>query len=310
MASPDNRAPSGNFYRALQILKSMRPHQWSKNVLLFAGVILSYHFHNLYLIGRASAGFGVFCMLAGAIYLLNDLADLENDRLHPRKMRRPLAAGKLRKGEAFLSALFLIIAGHVWAFWLGWAFGFSALAYFITTILYSQFFKHVVILDIILLAFGFVIRAIAGIMVIRVPEGPEIPMTPWFVICIFFLALFIAICKRRHEMMFVKQASDHRRVLGEYSMAMIDQMVAVCTTSSILAYVLYLVSAYKMNDHGEGMRMLVTLPFVIYGIFRYLYLVYRCSEGGEPEMLMLKDKPLLLCALLWLVLLLVLQSWN
>jgi 4-hydroxybenzoate polyprenyltransferase len=292
------------------LLLSMRPHQWTKNLLLFAGVILSYHFQDTELLLRSTVGFALFCLLSGSIYILNDLADLEQDKIHPRKSRRPLASGHLSHRLAIVFAILVASIGITASFLMSIPFGSVAAAYFLSTIVYSLYCKHVVILDIILLALGFVLRAMAGILIIRVPGGAEIPMTPWFILCVFFLALFIAICKRRHELMFIRQATEHRKVLGQYTSEFINQMVAVCTTMSIISYVLYLVTVYGMADSDRGMRMLITLPFVIYGIFRYLYLVYRCSEGGEPETDVLKDKPLLLNILLWLVLLLVLQRWQ
>ena len=292
----------------LQFLRAMRPHQWIKNLLLFAGILFSRHFTEWNLLLRAFAGFGLFCLLAGSIYILNDLRDVENDRLHPRKKLRPLAARLISPAQGLVFALLVAAGGLVLSFLLSPAFGWTALLYFVITILYSEFFKHVVILDTVLVAAGFVLRAVAGVFVIRVPGGPDIPMTPWFVICVFFLALFIAICKRRHELLNIRNASEHRQVLDQYTPAFLDQMIAVSTSAAIFSYTLYLIRAYGGDSDEKALKMTLTLPFVIYGIFRYLYLVYRCDEGGEPETLVLKDKPLLLNTLLWLVLLMVLHE--
>jgi 4-hydroxybenzoate polyprenyltransferase len=291
----------------LQFLRAMRPHQWIKNLLLFAGILFSRHFTEWNLLLRAFAGFGLFCLLAGSIYILNDLRDVENDRLHPRKKLRPLAARLISPAQGLVFALLVAAGGLVLSFLLSPAFGWTALLYFVITILYSEFFKHVVILDTVLVAAGFVLRAVAGVFVIRVPGGPGIPMTPWFVICVFFLALFIAICKRRHELLNIRNASEHRQVLDQYTPAFLDQMIAVSTSAAIFSYTLYLIRAYGGDSDEKALKMTLTLPFVIYGIFRYLHLVYRCDEGGEPETLVLKDKPLLLNTLLWLVLLMLLQ---
>jgi 4-hydroxybenzoate polyprenyltransferase len=292
----------------LQYIRAMRPHQWIKNLLLFAGILFSRHFTEWNLLLRAFAGFGLFCLLAGAVYILNDLRDIENDRLHPRKKLRPIAAGLIVPRRALMFALLAAAYGLVLSFLLSPAFGWTALLYFVITILYSEFFKRVVVLDTILVAAGFVLRAVAGVFVIRIWDGPYIPMTPWFVICVFFLALFIAVCKRRHELLNVQNAPNHRQVLDQYTPAFLDQMIAVSTSAAIFSYTLYLISAYGGDSDERSLRMTLTLPFVIYGIFRYLYLVYRCDEGGEPETLVLKDKPLLLNTLLWLVLLMVLHE--
>ncbi|HBF33481.1 TPA: decaprenyl-phosphate phosphoribosyltransferase [Candidatus Sumerlaeota bacterium] len=284
-----------------QLLRSLRPHQWTKNILLFAGLIFSMHFDMPGLFLRALEGFALFCMISGSIYVFNDLKDLEQDREHPRKKYRPLASGKVTPHQAIILASVLSTVGLVASFSLSVPFGYVTLTYFIITILYSQYFKYVVIVDILALALGFVLRAVAGVLVIRISEGPIIPMTPWFVICVFFLALFIAMCKRRHELLFIQKAELHRRVLAEYSQSFLDQMIAICTSGAIFSYVLYLLAI--SNHNGEqDLKMLLTLPFVLYGIFRYLYLVYRCEAGGEPDKEVLRDKPLLINTVLWLAL--------
>jgi 4-hydroxybenzoate polyprenyltransferase len=282
----------------------MRPRQWLKNLLLFAGIIFSHNCGNGTLALRAFAGFCLFCLLSGAVYILNDLQDTEADRLHPRKKNRPLAARLVKRRTAFYWAMILTAIGLGFSFLLSASFGLAAMAYYVLTLLYSHIFKHVAIVDVILLASGFVLRAIAGVVVIRVSNGPAVPMTPWFVICILFLALFVAICKRRHELTSMEEAANHRRVLEEYSPAFLDQMISVSSSATIISYALYLVA----GPHGgvfeptQDLRLLSTLPFVIYGVFRYLYLVYKRGEGGEPETLILKDKPFLANVLFWLVL--------
>jgi 4-hydroxybenzoate polyprenyltransferase len=291
-----------------QVIRSMRPLQWSKNLLLFAGILFSRNYDKPVLLLQVVWGFGLFCVVSGAMYILNDLVDVEADRLHPRKSRRPLAAGALSPRAALAASLVLAVGGLAGSFWLSRAFGETALAYFIITILYSHIFKHVAIVDIILLALGFVLRAIAGVVVIRIEAGPPVPLTPWFVICVLFAALFIAICKRRHELTSMESAADHRRVLEEYTPAFLDQMIAVSTTATVMSYALYLIAAPGAQAiEPQNLRMISTFPFVIYGVFRYLYLVYRCSEGGEPETLLLKDKPLLLNVVLWLAIFIYLQ---
>lgn len=294
-----------NFSTGYHLLRSLRPHQWTKNLLLFAGLLFSMHFNMPSLLLRAVEGFALFCMLSGSIYIFNDLKDLEQDRQHPRKKNRPLASGKVQPLQALILAGTLSTIGLVVSFYLSPAFGYVSLTYFIITVLYSQIFKYVVIVDILALALGFVLRAVAGILAIRTAEGPAIAMTPWFIICVFFLALFIAMCKRRHELLFIGKAEEHRRVLSQYSQLFLDQMIAICTSGAIFSYVLYLL-AISNHDGVQDLKMLLTLPFVLYGIFRYLYLVYRCDEGGEPDKEVLRDKPLLINTILWLVLCLVL----
>lgn len=291
------------------LFRSMRPRQWLKNLLLFAGIIFSHNLGKPVLFLRSTAGFALFCMIAGAIYILNDIRDAENDRLHPKKRNRPIAADLVSPQQAGVFALVLAAVTLALSFFLSVPFFWTVLAYCVVTVLYSMGLKHVAIVDVLMVAGGFVLRAVAGVVVIRIEGGPEVPMTPWFVLCVFFLALFIAVCKRRHELECVENAAEHRIVLEEYPRPFLDLMIAVSTSAAIFAYVLYLIAAYGGKE-TQDLKMILTLPFVIYGIFRYLYLVYRRDEGGEPESLVLKDKPLLFNTLLWLILLLILQKWT
>ena len=264
--------------------------------MLFAGVIFTSNLNNLEMLGRAFSGFMIFCALSGVVYLINDLKDIESDRNHPKKKMRPLASGEISAGTA-LAAIFVIgIPALVLSFFLNLAFGICAFIYVILVTLYSLHLKHYVILDLMLVAMGFVIRAIAGIEVIATPGfAPEI--TSWFIACTLFLALFLAICKRRHEILLLNHgATNHRKVLEEYSPAFLDQMVAITTTATVMSYALW--STIGKFAHY---RMIVTLPFVLYGVFRYLYLVYRKEEGGAPEIALLKDRSLLINTVLWLI---------
>ena len=291
------------------LLRSMRPRQWIKNLLLFAGIVFSHNLDDPVLILRALAGFGLFCALSGAVYILNDLADLESDRLHPSKSRRPLAAGLVGPRTAGAYALVCAAGALGTAFLLSQPFFLSAVAYFVIALLYSHAFKHFVVLDIILLGLGFVLRAIAGVFVIRTDFGDPVPMTPWFVICVLFLSLFIATCKRRQELAVLEAASGHRPVLDDYTPAILDQMIAVSTSATVISYALYLVArSQEAGQDPESLRMISTLPFVLYGIFRYLYLVYKKNEGGEPERLILKDKPLLINTVFWLAIMVYLHK--
>ncbi|MBN1899950.1 decaprenyl-phosphate phosphoribosyltransferase [Candidatus Sumerlaeota bacterium] len=277
------------------LIQSLRPKQWIKNLLLFAGVIFTANLKNPALLGRSFAGFVIFCLLSGVVYLINDLKDARSDRNHPVKKNRPIASGRLSPGAAYTAIFLLGIPSLVASFYLGIPFGICAASYVILVTLYSLYLKHYVILDLMMVAMGFVIRAIAGIEVIATRDYiPEI--TPWFIACALFLALFLAICKRRHEILLLNNGvTGHRPVLEEYSPAFLDQMVAISTTATIISYALW--STIGKFAHY---RMIFTLPFVLYGIFRYLYLVYKKEEGGAPEALLLKDRSLLIDILLWL----------
>ncbi|MFC1600722.1 decaprenyl-phosphate phosphoribosyltransferase [Candidatus Sumerlaeota bacterium] len=277
------------------LLQNMRPRQWAKNGLLFAGLIFANKADQSLLVWNTLQAFVVFCLLSGAVYVLNDLRDLEKDRQHPEKRHRPLAAGLLKPGLAATAALLLGGLAVVWAFMLTTKFGWCAVAYVAMTTAYSIKLKHVVIVDLLILAGGFVLRAYAGIAAISLPGQDPVPVTAWFLSCTLFLALFIAICKRRHELVLLQDdANHHRAVLEEYSKPFLDQMVAVTTTSTVLTYALYAIS----QEAKPG--IIYTLPFVLYGIFRYLYLVYQRDEGGAPESTLLRDPLMIVNIVLWL----------
>lgn len=286
------------------LIISMRPRQWVKNLLVFAGLLFSHHYGDFRMLMASVWAFVVFCMLSGSAYILNDWVDREADRLHPRKSKRPLAAGKIHPALALAFAFLLACVGLALAFALPTGFrhdspfGMTALTYFLATLLYSFLFKDIAIVDIILLALGFVLRAIGGVVVLR-GMGSEVPMTPWFIICVLFLSLFIATCKRRHELVSLREnAAEHRKSLEDYTVGFLDQLIAVSTSAAVISYALYLTTG--LSDDGADLKMISTFPFVLFGIFRYLFLVYKCERGGEPETLVLKDKPLLLNTLLWL----------
>lgn len=276
------------------ILKVLRPKQWIKNLLLFAGIIFSENLHNPKMLLNSTLGFIFFCMLSGAVYIINDIRDVESDRQHPRKRQRPIASGELAISTAQIVASILVIIALIGSFAINLTFGLFALGYFVLQNLYSFFLKHVVIVDILVVAIGFVLRALAGIEAIRIP-GAVVPVTPWFIVVTFFLALFIVICKRRHELILLEEnASVHRPVLEEYSSAFIDQMISVVTSATVISYALWAAIGYTRKQN-----MIYTLPFVLYGIFRYLYIAYQKEEGGAPEITLLTDKPLLIDVFLW-----------
>jgi len=279
----------------VEILKSLRPYQWTKNLFVFAPIIFSQNvFHVPYLI-KTILAFAIFCLLSGAVYIWNDLSDIEEDKLHPLKSQRPLASGRLGKTAATSAFLVFSLVALGCAFLLNFNFFILALAYLLLQVLYSAWLKHVVILDVLLIAAGFLIRVSAGGVVILVD------ISEWLLICTFLLALFIALSKRRHELVFLeKEAGNHRPSLQEYTPYLLDQMISVVTASTVVAYCLYTISEETVAKFGST-RLIYTVPFVLYGIFRYLYLIHKKGEGGSPESLIIKDKPFLAGILLWIV---------
>jgi 4-hydroxybenzoate polyprenyltransferase len=279
--------------RALAI--SLRPTQWFKNLFVFAALVFSRNLNDLSQGLSVLGAFGLFCLLSSGTYLINDLFDLRDDRQHPAKSRRPLASGQMRPSTAALMAAVLVPASLILSFLLHPHFGLAALAYFLINLAYSAYLKQVVILDVMLVAFGFVLRAVASALVI------EVEISSWLLICTILIALFLALGKRRHEVMLLADgSSQHRRVLGEYSPYFLDQMIAVVTASTLMSYALYTLSPEVTRKFGDN-DLMFTVPFVLYGIFRYLYLVHRQSKGGSPAHVLLTDRPLLLDILLWFV---------
>jgi 4-hydroxybenzoate polyprenyltransferase len=275
------------------IAVSMRPRQWVKNFFVFAGLVFSQRLFTG-AAWTAVAAFAIFCALSGAIYLHNDVADRERDRLDPRKRVRPIAAGQLPVGVAVAAAAALSVAGLVSSAWLPRPFLITALAYVVLLVAYSAWLKHVVIVDVIVVAGGFVLRAVAGAVVI------DVEMSGWLVICTILSALFLALGKRRYEYLVLEgDAARHRPILAEYSPALLDQMIAVVTASTVTTYALYTMSpetVAKFHTH----LLPATLPFVLYGIFRYLYLLYRRQLGGNPSELLVSDRALLINTIGWI----------
>jgi len=288
------------------LILAVRPKQWTKNLLLFAGVVFSGHIREWPRVLDAFWAFLIFCGLSGTVYLVNDLKDAENDRGHPLKRNRPIASGKLPVPAAIWAAVLMGAASILAGFLLNRDFGVLALIYLLVMIAYSIVLKHLVILDLLIVAMGFVARAVAGVWAIQNPGEPPIRITSWFITCILFLALFIVLCKRRHELILLSHAArQHRPVLEHYSPVFLDQMVNVATTATVMSYALYVTTGIQEKQKEA---MIYTLPFVLYGVFRYLYLVYKRDEGGAPETLLFKDVPLLICVLLWSIS--VVLIWN
>ena len=292
---------AGFLSTALAIVVSMRPKQWTKNVLVFMALIFSlgetWHVSDpdswLPLLGKAAATFALFCMVCGADYLVNDVRDRESDQLHPRKRRRPIAAGRLSVRTALIAATVLMAAGLAGGFALEWRVGSVIACYAALMLAYSYYLKHVVLLDLMIIATGFVLRAMAGAFVI------DVPVSPWLYAVTALGALFLAINKRRAEIVLLKEdANEHRPILEEYTTSLLDQMASIVTASTLVAYGLYTFTAPALPTNHS---MMLTIPFVLYGIFRYLYLVHARGEGGSPEDVLLKDVPLMADMLLWVI---------
>jgi len=275
------------------LLESMRPRQWTKNFFVFAAIIFGHRVLDPAAIRNTLAAFCLFCLLSGSVYILNDVADAEKDREHPIKRTRPVAAGRLPKSVGLLAAL-LIAAGTVaLSFTITPAFAAIAIAYLALNLLYSLALKHVVILDVLLVAIFFVLRAAAGAAAISVE------ISPWLLICTILLALFIALSKRRHELVLLEEnASAHRSSLLEYTPYLLDQMIAVATASTLMAYCLYTVDERTIREFGTN-HLMYTIPCVIFGIFRYLYLIHQKGEGGNPDRIILSDRPFFVNLLVW-----------
>ncbi len=273
---------------------SFRPKQWFKNLLVFAGLVFSRNLFDPTNFLRSLGGFVAFCLLSSAVYLINDLADVENDRLHPLKRFRPIASGRLRPGAARVSAAVTAVLALVGAFALDWRFGVIGLAYFLMQLAYSFKLKHLVVLDVMTVAAGFALRAVAGTFLVHVT------ISSWLFVCSILFALFIALAKRRHELVFLEDGgTTHRAVLENYSETLLDQMMAVATSSAVIAYCLYTIAPETVAKFGTH-NLILTVPFVLYGTYRYLYLVYRREMGGAPERVLFTDVPLLVDVLLWM----------
>ncbi len=280
---------------ARAFIQEIRVRQWTKNLVVLAGVVFSLQAGLSNQMPRAILAFFSFCLLSSSGYLLNDLKDLESDRLHPRKKMRPLASGQLSPLICRVMLVVFLIAGLGISFHLSRNLALIALAYLCLSIAYTLYIKKIVLLDIMAIAIGFVLRAVAG--VVALDPSPE--LSPWLLVCTLFLALFIGVGKRRHERITLSEnAALHRQTLAEYSPELLDQLVPVVTGSTLLAYSLYTITPTS-GLHGAPEKMIITIPFVVYGIFRYLYLVYQKGRGGAPSEILLTDLPLLINVALW-----------
>ncbi|HHW92215.1 MAG TPA: decaprenyl-phosphate phosphoribosyltransferase [Firmicutes bacterium] len=275
---------------------SLRLRQWTKNLLVFAGLLFSGRLTDRTLWLPAVGAFGAFCLLASAVYLLNDLWDREQDRQHPRKCHRPIAAGILPPPVALAAAGFLSLAGLFLAFCGGMRVGYLGAGYLVLNLAYIIKVKEIPLLDIFSVAMGFVLRAVTGVVAVGVE------LSPWFVLCTVLLSLLLVLGKRRQELVSLAVgAAAHRKVLGRYSQVFLDQMISIIATATLVSYSLYTF----FSEAGRHHSLMWTIPPVLYGLFRYLYLVYEEGRGGEPEEILLHDPGILGSVLLWVLSILV-----
>ena len=283
------------------LLSTMRPSQWVKNLVVFAGLIFSKSVLDSQMALTAFLAFVLFCALSGSVYIINDLLDIEADRRHPRKKTRALAAGRISPATALVVALVTAV-GSLWVSFLilGTTFGLVGGTYFLLNLAYSFWLKQRVLLDVLSIAVGFVLRAIAGVEALKSVD-PEVILSPWLLVCTLFLSLLLALGKRRHELRLLETgAAEHRRSLEEYSDDLLNQLIAVVTASTAIAYSIYTIWPGTVEKFHTR-NLIYTVPFVVYGLFRYLYLIWRRDEGGNPSELVVSDLPLALDVLLWLL---------
>ncbi|MGE5377091.1 MAG: decaprenyl-phosphate phosphoribosyltransferase [Bacteroidota bacterium] len=274
------------------LIKTMRPRQWTKNGFIFFALIFD---KQLFLPGpflRTLAGFFLFCLISSSVYLFNDISDVEADRNHPEKKFRPIASGQLPIGVAWTAALLLIVISLPLAYLLSPAFMLILVTYLVMNLLYSRWLKHMPILDVMIIAFGFVLRVAAGVTLITVER-----FSPWLYVITLLFSLYIGLGKRRAEISLLSQgAGAHRKVLDGYTLPLLDQYITIVSGTTIIAYSLYTFSAPNLP---ENHTMMLTIPFVIYGIFRYLQLIQTGHAAGSPDEVALKDRPLQITMLLW-----------
>jgi 4-hydroxybenzoate polyprenyltransferase len=282
------------------LFEALRPKQWTKNLLVFVGPIFSQHVAEPMVLSHAAAGFVAFSLLSGSVYLLNDIMDVAADRQHPRKRRRPIASGRLPLAAAWAAVPLLWAAVAGIAAWLGGPFAIAAAIYLASNIAYTFWLKHHVILDVFLIANGFVLRAIGGVLLVRQLDH-DVLMSPWLLVCTFFGALFLGVSKRRREMVNAGAgAGEQRAVLRNYTPELLEVMLTVSATCTLLAYALYTIwPATVAKFHTES--LLFTVPYVAYGVFRYLHLVRVSETSEDPSAVLLSDRPIQVTVALYLV---------
>ncbi|HUN21593.1 MAG TPA: decaprenyl-phosphate phosphoribosyltransferase [Anaerolineales bacterium] len=274
------------------LLRAMRPHQWHKNVLVYVPLVFDRKFTDIQLILQSTIVFLLLCFLSSSVYLLNDIADREQDKLHPKKRFRPIASGELSVTTAWVFALVLPLVVLTIGYWMNLRLGGLLTVYWLQNIAYSFKLKHVVLLDVLLIAFGFVLRVACGVAIVDVER-----FSPWLYMCITLGALMIGLGKRRHELMLMEAGTKGSRVvLDDYTIPFVDTLITIVATSTLVGYSIYTFTAPSLPANDS---MMLTIPIAFYGLARYLYLIHVKKEGGAPDELVFRDKPLFLTVCLW-----------
>ena len=275
-----------------EVITTMRPYQWIKNIIIFAPLVFDVKLFDLHYLTQTLAGFALLCLVSGNVYIINDIVDIDKDRQHPRKSHRPLPSGQLSVRVAILAAIAIPLAALPLGFLLHPLFGAILTCYLLIQIAYSFWLKNVVIIDVMLIAAGFLLRVAGGVPLVQAQR-----FSPWLYICMTLLALLFGFGKRRHELVLLKEnANSHRQSLQEYNLPLLDNIISIVTSSTLLAYALYTFSAEGLPSNHS---MMLTIPFVLYAIFRYLYLVHVKGMGGAPEEIAMSDRPLQATFVLW-----------
>ena len=283
-----------NNSKIADVIVTLRPHHWIKNTFVFAPLVFSGRFAQINMCLKATLAFISFCMVSSAIYAINDVCDRSEDQQHPIKKLRPVARGAIAPGTAILMGVILMIFGLALAGLLNWFLSLIVLFYIVINITYSLSIKHIAILDVLTIAVGFVLRIVGGGMAISVMPSY------WLILCTVMVSLFLGFTKRRVELLAVDpEQNNSRPVLKEYSIAFLDQVISMVTGTTILAYALYTVDAHTQMVLGSR-AMLLTLPFVIYGLLRYIYIIYHLKQGSDPTETLLHDIPTIINILLWI----------
>lgn len=277
---------------ARELLKTMRPKQWTKNVFFLAALVFDAKLFDPDYLIPSVAGFLLLCLASGTVYLINDLVDLEKDKQHPVKRNRPLPSGRLHPKTAVIATTLFIVIGQPLGYLLDPGYGLILSSYLLLQILYSFLLKNIVLIDALSIAAGFVLRVGAGVVLVDVKR-----FSPWLFVCMTLLALFLAFGKRRHELVLLREdANNHRAILNEYSLSLLDQIITIVVAANIIAYALYTFSAEGLP---ENHLMMLTIPYVLYALFRYLYLIHIKGQGGAPEEILLRDRPFIASVFLW-----------
>jgi 4-hydroxybenzoate polyprenyltransferase len=285
----------GEWTVLIGLIKTMRPKQWAKNIFVFAPLVFDTKLIVVNYLFQTIVGFILLCVVSGTVYIINDVVDVEKDRQHPRKSKRPIASGKLGAKAAIAAAIIILLIALPAGFILNPIFGGILSGYLFMQILYSLWLKNIVIVDVMIIAAGFMLRVAAGVPL------AEAPISPWLYLCMTLLALLIGFGKRRHELTLLKEnANAHRQSLQEYNISLLDHVISIVTASIVLAYALYTFSAPNLpKDDAGSSPMMLSIPFLLYAIFRYLYLIHVKGMGGAPEEIIFSDRPLQVSVLLW-----------